>query len=112
VAGFVPMSIAMRRENESVGLLRATLVGVGLFVVSTVLLGVADEALDVAAVAGGIGVVMSGALLGLTILVARWRGATAGYVATNMATTDDGSFVAGVFDDPDVDHPHDDVAAI
>lgn len=105
------MGVTMRRDDETAGLLRATLVGVGLFGVSTALLGVADEALDITAVAGGIGVVMSGALLGLTILVAMWRGdGASGYVTTTMRRDED--VIAEVFDDPAVELPADDAAAI
>lgn len=102
----------MQRRDDSTGLMRATLVGVGLFAVSTGLLGLADEALDVTAIAGGIGVVMSGALLGLTILVSRWRVESTSYVTTTMVDETRGTVIAEAFDDPAGDLPLDDAAAI
>ena len=56
-------------------LLAATTAGALLFAASFGLLVWADEAMDAAAVAGGTGLVLSGALLGLTFLAWRWRGA-------------------------------------
>lgn len=62
-------------------LFAATMVGSLLFAASFALLAAADEALDATAIAGGTGLVLSGALLGLTLLARRWRSA-AGYVET------------------------------
>lgn len=62
----------------------ATLVGLLLIGGSLGLLFVADSPLDIAAIAGGIGVVISGALLGLTVLAARWRAGLARYTTTTM----------------------------
>lgn len=99
----------MRRDSHTPALLRAVVAGMLLFAGSTGLLAMADEALDVTAIAGGIGLVMSGALLGLTMLVARWRLMSPAYVATQMPADD---AVAAAFDDPAVDQtPLDDAAA-
>jgi len=44
-----------------------------LFAAAVVLLRLADDATDIAAIAAGTGIVVSGALLGLSVLVWRWR---------------------------------------
>ncbi len=64
----------MYAHPREMKLLTATLAGCVLFVVSCLLLWAADEAMELAAIAGGTGVVISGALLGLTFLAWRWRG--------------------------------------
>lgn len=66
-------------------LFAATIAGLLLFAASFGLLAWANEATDAAAVAGGTGMVLSGALLGLTGLAWRWRTARV-YVATSIAT--------------------------
>lgn len=62
----------------------ATVVGTLLLGASILLLWVADSPLDVAAIAGGIGVVIAGALIGLTVLAAHWRSGLASYTRTSM----------------------------
>ncbi len=64
----------------------ATIAGTLLLAASFVLLWAADEAVDPAAVAGGTGIVIAGALLGLTFLAWRWRVAEVGYVRTVVDT--------------------------
>ena len=65
----------------------ATFAGSLLLAASFVLLWAADEAVDAAAVAGGTGIVIAGALLGLTFLAWRWQAAHGGYVRTVVDTT-------------------------
>ena len=60
----------------------ATIAGSLLLAASFVLLWAADEAVDAAAVMGGTGIVVAGALLGLTFLAWRWQAAQGGYVKT------------------------------
>ena len=61
----------------------ATLAGLLLFAASFGLLAWANEPTDAPAIAGGTGIVIAGALLGLTFLAARWRDADGGgYVST------------------------------
>lgn len=54
-------------------LARATTVGTLLLAGCIGLLHAADEATDAAAIAGGTGLIIAGALLGLTFLAWRWR---------------------------------------
>lgn len=63
-------------------LVAATLVALCSTLLSIGLLVAADEATDLAAVAGGTGLVLGGALLGLTALAWRWRGSSAAYTTT------------------------------
>jgi hypothetical protein len=56
--------------------------GTLLFAASLGLLAIADEATDAAAIAGGTGLVVGGALLGLTLLAWRWRDAPRSYAST------------------------------
>lgn len=65
----------------------ATIAGSLLLAASFVLLWGADEAVDATAVAGGTGMVIAGALLGLTFLAWRWQAAQGGYVQTVVDTT-------------------------
>ena len=60
----------------------ATLAGLLLFAASFALLWAADEAVDAAAIAGGTGIVIAGALLGLTFLARRWQLERGAYVST------------------------------
>lgn len=95
----------MRRSSDLPDLIPALLVSFGLFTVSLAALFIADEALDVSAIAGGIGIVISGALLGLVLLVARWRRTAAAYVTTRVvdehadAAAHAGSDAPATFDD-------------
>jgi protein-S-isoprenylcysteine O-methyltransferase Ste14 len=73
-------------------ILAATIAGTALLAVSFVLLLVANEPTDAAAIAGGTGVVVAGALFGLTLLAWRWRAAPRAYVTTSVDT-------AGFYDD-------------
>lgn len=98
----------MRRDTHAPELLRAVLVGLLLLAGSIGLLLLADAPLDVMAVAGSVGVVTALALLSLTTLVAAWRRGASTHVATTMH--DDA--VAAAFDDPAVELPLDDAAAI
>jgi hypothetical protein len=65
-------------------LLAATIAGALLFAASFGLLEWADEPTDATAIAGGTGVVLAGALLGLTFLAWRWRSSRA-YVNTAIS---------------------------
>ncbi|MCW2920217.1 MAG: hypothetical protein JWL76_91 [Thermoleophilia bacterium] len=65
----------------------ATIAGFVLLAGSFAMLWAADEAVDAAAVAGGTGIVIAGALLGLTFLAWRWQSAQGGYVQTVVDTT-------------------------
>ena len=58
-----------------------------LFAASFALLWAANEADDAWAVIGGTGIVIAGALLGLTFLASRWRTAQGGYVTTVVDDT-------------------------
>lgn len=60
----------------------ATIASLLLCAASGCLLWWADEPTDAAAVAAGTGMVVAGALLGLTLLAWRWRRGGAPYVAT------------------------------
>lgn len=61
-------------------IIAATLLSVG----SCLLLWWADEASDAAAIAAGTGLVVGGALFGLTLLAWRWRRGGASYVDTGV----------------------------
>ena len=80
-----------------------------LFALSFALLVYANEPTDGTAIAGGTGVVLSGALFGLTFLAWRWRDAPRAYSQTAM---DDHGFyeeLAATFDGTD---SYDDSAAM
>lgn len=90
----------------------ATIAGSLLSAASFALLRAADEPVDAAAVAGGTGIVIAGALLGLTFLAWRWRAAHGGYVQTVMDTTGFYEELAA-FDEVAADDPgFDDAAAV
>ena len=74
----------------------AALVGLVLLSGSTALLWSADDALDGAAIAGATGLVLAGALLGLTMLAWRWRNGSTRYSLTMMdgVIENDGEHVA------------------
>src|SRR5690606_17465014 len=98
---------AMPPHAHVMKLRTATIAGVLLFAASFVLLWAADEAVDAAAVAGGTGIVIAGALLGLTFLAWRWRVAEGGYVQTVIDQTgfyeELAAFDAIAADDPGLD---------
>lgn len=87
----------MYAHPREMKLLAATLSGCALFAGSCLLLWAADEGMDLLAVAGGTGVVISGALLGLTFLAWRWRGDVA-YVRTTVDQSDFYEELASTFD--------------
>jgi hypothetical protein len=90
----------------------ATIAGLVLLAGSFGLLAWANEPTDVPAIAGGTGMVIAGALLGLTFLAARWRAEQGGYVAT---VVDDVGFYEelAAFDATPADDPgFDDAAAV
>jgi hypothetical protein len=90
----------------------ATIVGSLLLAASFALLWAADEAVDATAVAGGTGIVIAGALLGLTFLAGRWRAAEGGYVQTVVDQTGFYEELAA-FDGVAADDPgFDDAAAV
>lgn len=65
--------------------LRAALAaGLLLCALSAALLWAADEAVDAAAIAGAVGLVLAGALLGLSLLSWRWSARGASYVDVEM----------------------------
>jgi hypothetical protein len=79
----------------------ATCSGALLFAASFALLVYANEPTDGTAVAGGTGIVLSGALFGLTFLAWRWRDAPRAYSTTIV---DDPGFydeLAATFDGTD-----------
>jgi hypothetical protein len=79
-------------------LFAATLAGTLLFGASFGMLAWANEPTDAAAVAGGTGIVIAGALLGLTFLAWRWRGSVA-YVASPVSDPAFYDELASAFDD-------------
>jgi len=95
-------------------LFAATVGGSLLFAVSVGLLAIADEALDASAIAGGVGVVIAGALLGLTFLAARWRVGAVSYTTTAMGSGSVYDEIVAAFDadaERDSARLRDDVAA-
>lgn len=98
----------MRREPPMPGLLRPTTVGVLVLAASLGLVIVADGPLEPGAVVGAVGLVIAAALLSLTALVAMWRTGSPGWVVTDM----DDDAVASAFDDPTLEQPLDDAAAV
>lgn len=79
-------------------LLAATIAGALLFGASFALLVWANEPTDATAVAGGTGVVLAGALLGLTFLAWRWRGSRA-FVSTAISDPSFYDDLATAFDE-------------
>lgn len=100
----------MHPHAHDMKLRTATVAGLLLFAASFALLWAANEADDAWAVMGGTGLVIAGALLGLTFLAARWRAAHGGYVAT---VVDDPAFYEelAAFDVTAADDPGFDEAA-
>ncbi len=76
----------MASHPRDMNLRAAALAGVLLAIFGMLLLWAADEATDATAVAGGILLVVSGSLLGLTVLARRWDRARSGYVRTVVET--------------------------
>ncbi|MCB0878004.1 MAG: hypothetical protein KDC46_03375 [Thermoleophilia bacterium] len=86
----------MASHHKDMNLRAATLAGLLLAIVSLGLLAIAGSATGVAALAGGIGLVVATSLLGLTVLARRWdRQRGSAYVRTVMdqdqEAADDGS---------------------
>lgn len=103
----------MRRQDNTVHLLKAVVVGFALLLASISLLLVSDKALDVTAVAGSIGVVLSISLLGLSALVARWRVESSAHTHSEIETSGEvGSIHAAAFEDIDSARDLDDLAAM
>lgn len=103
---------AMPPHAHVMKLRTATIAGMLLFAASFAMLWAADEAVDATAVAGGTGIVIAGALLGLTFLAWRWRAAEGGFVRT---VVDQSGFYEelAAFDTVAADDPgFDDAAAV
>jgi hypothetical protein len=64
---------------------RAILWALVLLAVSIVGATMGDQATDPIVVAGGVGIIISAALLSLTVLAVRWRHGSRGYDATLMS---------------------------
>ena len=79
-------------------LFAATLAGLLLLGASFGMLAWANEPTEVVAIAGGTGLVIAGALLGLTFLAWRWRGSAA-YVSTAVSDPAFYDELAAAFDD-------------
>jgi hypothetical protein len=79
-------------------ILAAIVAGAALFAASFVLLLVANEPTDAAAIAGATGLVVAGALLGLTLLAWRWRAQPRAYVASAVDTASFYEEVAAALD--------------
>ncbi len=75
---------AVHRQPQDMKLVTATIAGLALLAASFGLLWAADEAKDAAAIAGGTGLIIGGALLGLTFLSWWWRSAQVAYVSTSV----------------------------
>lgn len=80
-------------------LLAATLAAALIVGLSSSLLWWADEARDAAAVAGATGLVLAGALLGLTLFAWRWRSGTRAYADTRVDTAGFYEELASAFDE-------------
>ena len=75
----------MHTHARDMRILPAMIAGLALFGISCLLLWAADEAMDLASIAGGVGVVIAGALLALTYFAWRWRSDSA-YTVTAVDT--------------------------
>ena len=77
----------MRTPAPSTGPRGAIAASIAIFATAILLLQVADEATDIAAIAAGTGIIVAGSLLGMSLLVWRWRRGT-GYMATELHQDD------------------------